>query len=388
MKPHWSLPLLAVLIAVSASAQQISFDPNADAALDEVLTIDDQELIPSFGAEVRVVTVPVVVKGPQGVYVDGLEQSDFTLLDNGDLQEITGFDVSFQPISMVICVQTSDRVEKILDPIRKTAYLFTDAVLGEFGEAAIIGYDSRVKILNDFTGDTQKLQRTLERFRIGASGIRTSDAVYEGIRMLRNRPENHKRVIVVISEGLDNGSYINLGETLRTAQLHNVQIYPIYLSTLKARLKKTPAPPPSVYPPGISPLPASPGTVNTPTTMQQARYSATPNMIPLIVDLVVGIKNLVFKDAAAALRAGTGGEDYKPLTSEGIQEAIVSIGQDLRSQYLLAYTPNNLNKYGLYHEIEVKTPYDQAKVRARPGYFYGPRPVLEGEPEFVDNSSQ
>lgn len=387
MKPHWSLLPLLLLVALAAPAQQTVFDPNADDDLDEVLTIDEQELI-NFETGVNIVTVPVVVRGPKGVYVDGLEQTDFTLLDNGDLQEITGFDVSFQPISLVICVQTSDRVEKILDPIRKTAYLFTDAVLGEFGEAAIIGYDSRVKILNDFTGDTKKLQRTLQRFRVGASGIRTSDAVYEGIRLLRNRPENHKRVIVVISEGLDNGSYINLGETLRTAQLYNIQIYPIYLSTLKARLKKTPKPPPSPYPPGVSPLPPVPGTVNTPTTQQQHRYSATPNMIPLIADLVVGVKNLIFKDASAVLRAGTGGEDYKPLTSEGLQEAIVSIGQDLRSQYLLSYTPNNLNKYGIYHRIQVTTPYDAARVRARPGYFYGPRPVLEGEPEFIDNSSQ
>lgn len=381
------LGILLALAMISAVPGLAQFNPAdfAEDDLDEVLTIDDQELI-TFGTEVDVVTVPVVVRGPKGVYVNGLEKQDFVVLDNGDPQDITGFDVSFQPISMVICIQTSDRVEEIVDPIRNTALLFTRTVLGEFGEAAVIGYDSRIKVLNDFTGDYKALDRTLQRFRIGASGIRTSDAVYEAIRMLNKRPENHKKVVVVISEGLDNGSYINLGETLRTAQLYNIMVYPIYLSTLKARLKKPPAVPDRPFPPGVSPLPAAPGSVSTPTTMQQSRYAATPNMIPLIVDLVIGVKNLVFKDAAAVLRAGTGAEDYKPLTGDGIHEAIQKIGEDLRSQYLISYTPNNLNKQGIYHRIEVKTPYPTAEVRSRPGYFYGPRPVVEGEPEFIDNT--
>ena len=379
-----ALTICGTLVAGVAFGQ---FNP-ADLAnddLDEVLTIDDQELI-TFEAGVDVVTVPVVVRGPKGVYVDGLEKQDFVILDNGDPQEITGFDVSFQPISMVICIQTSDRVEEIVGPIRNTALLFTRTVLGEFGETAIIGYDSRIKVLRDFTNDYKEIDRTLQRFRIGASGIRTSDAVYEAIRMLNKRPENHKKVVVVVSEGLDNGSYINLGETLRTAQLYNVMVYPIYLSTLKARLKKPPAVPNRPFPPGVSPLPATPGSVSTPTTMQQSRYAATPNMIPLIVDLIVGVKNLVFKDAVAVLRSGTGAEDYKPLTSDGIHEAIQKIGQDLRSQYLLSYTPNNRNREGIYHRIEVKVPYPNARVRARPGYFFGPRPVVEGEPEFIDNT--
>ena len=42
---------------------------------------------------------------------------------------------------MVICVQTSDRIKSMLDQLQKTAYLFTESVLGEFGQTAIIGFD-------------------------------------------------------------------------------------------------------------------------------------------------------------------------------------------------------------------------------------------------------
>ncbi len=352
--------------------------------VDEILTIEDPELI-TFRTNTSLVSVPVVVRGPKGEYVHGLEKPDFTVYDNEQQQEILEFDVSFQPISMVICVQSSDRLDDgMLDQVRKTAVLFTQAVLGENGEAGVIAFDSRIKIMQDFTGESKVIDRALERIRQGASGIRVSDAVYEGIRMLNRRPDSHKRVVVVIAEGQDNGSSIGLGETLRTAQLYNIQVYPIYLSTLKSRLKKPPAVPNRPFPPGISPLPASPGSVNTPTTQQQSRYSATPNMIPLVIDLVVGIKNLVFKDALAVLSTGTGGEHYKPLTSEGLQEAIVNIGEDLHSQYLLTYRPNNLNSSGIFHRIEVTVPYDRAEVRARPGYFWGPRPVPEGEPIEVE----
>jgi VWFA-related protein len=184
----------------------------------------------------------------------------------------------------------------------------------------------------------------------------------------------------VISEGQDNGSEIRLGETIRTAQLNGIQVYPIYLSTLKSRLKDPPPPPSSPYPAGISPLPATPGTVNTPTTQQQSHYSATPNMIPLIMDLVVGVKNLVFRDALAALSVGTGARNFKPMTDEGLQESIVKLGEDLHSQYLLTYRPNNLNEQGIYHEVEIRVPYSNADVRYRPGYFYGPRPVVDGDP--------
>ncbi len=364
--------LLLAALALTASAL-LAQDP------DEVLTIEDPELI-NFSTEINVVSIPVVVTGPKGVYIHGLEKTDFTVIDNGSEQSILEFDVSFQPISMVICVQTSDRIESLLPELRETAILFTNGVLGEFGQTAIIGFDSRIKILSEFTNDTKKMDAILSNLKVGANGIRASDAVYEGIRLLLKQPENHKRVIVVISEGQDNGSQIRLGETIRTAQLNGIQIYPIYLSTIKSRLKDPPMPPPSNYPPGVSPLPAAPGGVNTPTTMQQSRYSATPNMIPLVMDLVVGVKNLVFRDALAAFSAGTGGRNFKPLTSEGLQESIMKIGEDLRSQYLLSYTPNNLNDRGIYHEVEIRVPYSNADVRYRPGYFYGPRPVIDGDP--------
>ena len=376
------LALAGVLaLGLSPAAQPQAFDPD-EILTQPVRTVEDPELI-TFSTDVQLVSVPVVVQGQKDQYVNGLEKSDFLLFDNGMQQNILEFDVSFQPISMIICVQSSDRLAAdMLDQVKKTAYLFTQQVLGEFGEAAIIGFDSRVKIISEFSSDTKVINNALQSIRTGTSGVRVSDAVYEGIRMLRRKPENHKRVIVVIAEGRDNGSSIGLGETLRTAQLSGIQIYPIYLSTLKSRLKQPPMPKGSPYPPGIDPIGAAPGSVSTPTTQQQSSYVVTPNVLPLVVDLVTGLKNAIFGDALEILAAGTGGDTYKPMTWEGLQESIINIGEDLHSQYLLTYAPNNLNNSGIFHEIRVQVPYDGAAVRARPGYFFGPRPVADGDPVF------
>ena len=78
-----------------------------------------------------------------------------------------------------------------------------------------------------------------------------------------------------------------------------------FVNSRLARLRNMPDPPPSPFPPGISPMPAVPGSVNTPTTMQQANWQVTPNLIPLVIDAIRGVKNLIFLAAPKAVPAHT-----------------------------------------------------------------------------------
>ncbi len=348
-----------------------------DAGRPAVLTVDNPTV---FVSTVDVVTVPVTVLGPKGVYVSGLEKADFTILDNETEQRIDSFEVAFLPISMVICVQSSGRVERLLPDVTKTAVIFTDMVLGEFGEAALIAFDNRVRLMEDFTNDNKKIEKSLKRITIGSNAVRLSDGVYEAIRLLVRRPGEHRKIVVVVSESQENGSNIGLGETLRTAQLHDIMVYPIRLSTASARVTKWPKINPDPIPPGVQARPVAPGQVATPTTMQQSRYDVTGNVIPVVIDLVRGVKNLFFNNPLELLAKGTGGKDYSPRTESGLQESIAAIGEDIRSQYLLTYRPNNLNESGIFHRIKVTVNYKGLRVRSRPGYFHGPAPVPGGEP--------
>ena len=204
---------------------------------DEVLSVADDV---TFRSGVTEVTVPVTVTDGNGVYVNGLEGVDFSIYDNDQLQAIDSFEIAFLPISMVICVQSSARVEGILPDVRKTAVLFTDLVLGEFGQAAIIAFDNRVRLMQDFTADHKEIDRALKKITIGSDAVRLSDGVFEAIRMLVRRPQTHRKVIVVISESQETASEVGLGETLRTAQIHEIMVYPVRLSSLSARLTREP----------------------------------------------------------------------------------------------------------------------------------------------------
>src|SRR5256886_7656213 len=73
--------------------------------------------------------------------VDNLEALDFKITDNGVAQQVSHFDLGGDPISMVILIETSSRIEPLLPQIRKTGILFTQTVMGPTGEAAVVGFN-------------------------------------------------------------------------------------------------------------------------------------------------------------------------------------------------------------------------------------------------------
>jgi VWFA-related protein len=326
-----------------------------------------------FGAGINLVTAPVTVVGPDKRFVDGLLQEHFKVYDNDREQQITGFDVSFLPISLVLCVQTSTRVEGLLPQIKKSGILYTQLVLGENGEAAIITFDTKVDVAQGFTKDWDKFEGALKKLRVGNDSTRLADAVWQAIRLLRNRPDNHRKVIVLVSESQDNGSETSLGEALRDAQLANILVYGIRLSTTKARLTQSAPQRRDPIPPGVSGRPTPPGVVSTPTTQAQARVEVV-NALPYIIEAVRGVKNLFFSDPLQLMTQGTGGQMLAPLTEGGMEESVSRIGEELRSQYLLSYRPNNLTEGG-FHRIRVEVAFNGLEVRTRPGYWLGPVPV-------------
>ena len=101
----------------------------------------------------RLVQAPVTVIDKHGdTYVDGLQPQDFQLYDNGKEQNIH-VDVTYQPISMVIAVQASDQVEGILPKINRIGSMIEPVLIGEQGEAAVMAFDHRFRVMQDFTSD-------------------------------------------------------------------------------------------------------------------------------------------------------------------------------------------------------------------------------------------
>jgi VWFA-related protein len=326
--------------------------------------------------QVTLVNTPVTVRDGRGEMVHNLEARDFKVTDNGVAQQISHFDLGGDPISMVILIETSSRIEALLPEIRKTGILFTQTVMGPTGEAAVVGFNDSVDKLQDFTTNADLIENTIAHLGEGTSGSKLFDAMAVGVEMLSGRPQatadkpGRRRVLMIVSEATDVGSEAKLGEVLRQAQLANVTIYSVGLSTTRAELQAKPKDTrPQITPPGTFPLPPQPGVPQTPTS-EQNRYGNI-DLMAAAVWIVQHIHDQVKDHALEVAAAATGGAHLATFKDRSIEKAIDEIGGELHSQYTISYTPAGSNAAG-YHEIKVNIVRNDAKnlkVRARPGYY-------------------
>jgi len=230
--------------------------------------------------------------------------------------------------------------------------------------------------LQDFTADDEVIEKTVGGMRQGTSGSRLYDAMAVGVEMLNSRPQaavdvaGRRRVMLILSEATDAGSGAKLGEVLRHAQLANITVYSVGLSTTRAALQtKKQKQRIETTPPGTFPQPPLPGQVQTPTS-EEDRYGNI-DLMALAVWAVQHAENQVKDHALEMAAVATGGAHLATFRDRSIEKAIDEIGGELHSQYSLSYTPVGTNDVG-YHEIKVSVDRAGVKVRARPGYYLAP----------------
>ncbi len=193
------------------------------------------------------------------------------MLDNGVVQNIESFDLGSEPLSAVLVFETSSQIAPLLPAVQKSAIVFTQTVIGPSGDAAVLGYNDAVEHLLPFTADRDKIEKTITNLKPGNSGARLYDALSTAVGLLRDRPPSRRRVIIVVAEARDSGSEEKLGAVLREAQLSNIVIYSVGLSTTAAALRSPPSQsgPIQATPPGTFGRPPIPGTAQTPTSEEQ-----------------------------------------------------------------------------------------------------------------------
>jgi len=326
---------------------------------------------PPIKVSVDVVVAPVTVVDRNGDNVDGLRPDQFHLFDNDKEQDIK-VDVAFQPISMVITVEANDRVESVLPQIQKIGGLIQPIVIGDQGEAAVLAFDSRIRQIQEFTSDSAKITEALKKIHPGSSQNRMIDAVEEAVRLLRTRPRDRRRIILLVSETRDKSSEARARETLIATQLANVIVYTVDISRVVTSLMAKQDPGwIDNRPPAMTPLPA--GVPSTPNTVAQATggNGGTAEFIPLMVEVFKDAKAIFKQNPSEIFTRGTGGEQFGFMRQRGLEDAIERIGAELHSQYLISYNPNNKDEGG-FHQISVQvTGRKDVKVRTRPGYWLG-----------------
>jgi VWFA-related protein len=239
------------------------------------------------------------------------------------------------------------------------------------GEAAVIGFDNEVRLLQDFTGDPHMVEAAFRNLKPGADAVRLSDAIARAILLLQRRGEDRRKVIVVISEARDQGSSNSHGAVLRSAQQLGISVYTVGLNSVRGMLGRAGEGTSSPFPPGVQ---ARPNPRHPPTPDAQTNWgAANVNVLAIVAELVSGTRNLISGNPLEVYAAGTGGDDFGSGGKEAMEKALQRIGQELRNQYILSYRPNNLDEPG-YHPIRVAVSRPSLNVRTRLGYVFA-RPI-------------
>jgi Ca-activated chloride channel homolog len=280
--------------------------------------IPAQDSQATIRSEVALVNVIFSVLDRNNRIIPGLVADDFLVFEDRQPQKIEFFGEigkgSEVPLTIALLIDTSGSVKTKLNFEVETASEFFKGVLRKNKDLAlIIQFDSDVNLVQDFTDDLSKLNQALESLTAGNS-TSLYDAIYLAVED-KLKIETGRKVIVAITDGEDTASKLKKEIAIEAAQKSDVLIY------------------------GIG------------------------------VRGDFGVNFGVLKKFAEE----TGGLFFSPHSKlSEIQEAFRAIGEDLKSQYSLAYSSTNPKKDGTFRSIEIRPRQPGLRIRARKGY-YAPR---------------
>jgi VWFA-related protein len=327
----------------------------------------------TFPITVQNVQALVTVFDREGAYVNNIRPEQFHLFDNDQEQNIN-VDMSYTPISLVLLIQANAHVEGLLPQVNKIGNLIGPQVIGEEGETAVVAYDSRIRVLQDFTKDSTKITDAVKSIHPGSESNRMIDAVMEGTRLLRSRPSNRRRIMMLIGETRDLGSEVRAREALINLSTANIVFYPIDMSRFITTLTAQPKPSrPDTSPPAMHPLPmnvpATPGNVE-----QMYQTDSRAEFVPMIEEVYRDVKAIFIDNPVEVFTKGTGGTEFGFHSQRTLESALTDLGEQLHSEYTISYPPSNKDVVG-YHAIrvEVEGHPEAHKIVTRPGYYLGPK---------------
>ena len=297
-----------------------------------------------FKGTATLVVAPTSVTDAAGKYIDGLQPSDFVLYDNGVAQPLQ-VDESYNPISLVVAVQTSANSDAILDKLSSSGILFSDLLAGDRGETAIVTFSDFVRVAREFTTNADALKSALGRLHVQGTGAVALDAVEEAFRMLATRKQDRRRILLVIGEKRDRSSKAKLTAVLREAQQQNVLVYWLtYSPTLEFLGSKEKSDKEG------NPLPPETGPQNLLNVFPELGRQGKP-------------------DTSVELAGTTGGRALGFLTKDALEEAIQAVAGEVHRQYIVSFTPPAA-RAGQFHSLRITIKgHPEWTARTRAGYW-------------------
>jgi Ca-activated chloride channel family protein len=290
-------------------------------------------------SRVNLVDILFTVLNRRNKLVPDLEKVDFKIFDDKAPQEIRYFSKQTDlPLRIGMLLDTSNSIRDRLkfEQDASTNFLFS-VLRHNKDEAFVMTFDDEPQVIQKFTGDAGALRDEILKTRAGG-GTAIYDAIYSAClnelshppRPPGDQPDVVRRVMILISDGDDNLSTRTRAEAIEMAQRASVVIYTISTSTQWIALSQT----------------------------DPAKAANRKN------HLTSG--DQILRDLAEE----TGGRAFYPYHVDDLDQSFQDIGDELRNQYSIAYSPSNYVMDGRYHKIRIETPDHKGyQVRARRGYF-------------------
>lgn len=255
------------------------------------------------------------------VLVPGLEQSLFSVYEDGVQQDISFFSRTPQPIALSLLIDTSTSMETKLTVAQEAAIGFAKR-LQPADAAQIIDFDSRHEILQAFTNDRDLLEKAIRKTQVGGS-TSLYNAIYVALSELKRMraatvDQVRRQAIVVLSDGEDTTSVIAYEDVLQAAKRSEVAVYAIGLRNKQEGRSKE---------------------------FNEAEF--------------------VLK----TLSSETGGRVFFVEDVNELPAIYQKIADELANQYSIGYNSKNLKKDGAWRAIVVKVNRPNTAARTKRGYF-------------------
>ncbi len=331
---------------------------------------------PTITHDVKVVNVLATVRDKKGNIVNNLTQNDFKLTQDGQPQTIHYFTRETDlPLTLGLLVDTSMSQRRLIDAERTGSFAFLNEFMRvDKDKAFVIHFDTEVELLQDMTTDHQKLETALDKLdtpRFDNSGggqqggpgsggghrgggTALYDAVFLASDELMQKQQGRK-AIILLTDGVDNGSKVSLNRAIESAQRANTLVYSIMYAD------------PDAYghqfgqmggggggmgrhggwPGGGGGYPGGGG--GYPPQQRQERPDG--------------------KKVLQRMSKETGGRFFEVSKKETINQIYDQIADELRNQYNIGYAPDKAVAGLGYHKIDLTTTNKDLIVQAREGYY-------------------
>jgi VWFA-related protein len=330
----------------------------------------------TLSVNVKVVTLPVTVRDKHGKIVTNLTKDDFDLQEDGKPQTIRYFNQETNlPLTVGLLVDTSMSERDNLDKERAASRTFLDQMITRPADRAfVIHFDRQVELLQDLTSDHGKLEKAVgeidtsssvqntqnsggsdqdsgqSRARRGA-GTLLYDAIFLACDELMKK-QTGRKAIVVLTDGEDRGSQETLSSAIESAQKSETVVYTIYYGGHEDHDNgfQNGGRGGGGYPGGRFPGGGYPGGGRYPRPSQQNRPDG--------------------KKILQRIAQETGGRYFQVSKKDSVDDVYASIAEELRTQFVLGYTPPKDQSSG-YHSITLTTRKKDQTVQTRAGYYSG-----------------